>query len=229
MQNVRCRDEWIQGVNYDDTLLAEMRHPTKEDLDQVSGDHPVFIKHISGHVAAANSKALELAGIDASTPDPSGGRIVRDPQTGEPTGVLEEPAAFYLVSDIIPAISAEEYFAGLALASYTYLAAGVATAQEGAYGNWFIPIYQAGLQQGILKNRVIATASGTHEAIIAQFPGLKTGDDLTENHMITLGAAKNFADGSIQAYTGFLSEPYYVQPEGETDYVGFGTWTAGSP
>ncbi len=225
-QTLTSADQWIQGSNYDDTLLAEMRHPTKADLDLVSGNHPIMIKHISGHIAVANSKALQLAGITAATPDPAGGRIVRDPVTGDPTGVLEEPAAFMIVSNVVPPMSNEDYFRGLAVSSSTYLAAGVTTACEGAYGHWFVDMYKAGLQYGILKNRVVALPSNMPAAnILAMFTGLKPGDDLTTNHMITLGPAKNFADGSIQGYTGFLSQPYYVQPAGETNYVAFPTLT----
>ncbi|WP_372810437.1 amidohydrolase, partial [Litorivivens sp.] len=71
-------DGWILGIGYDDSLLAEKRHPTREDLDAVSKDRPVYILHISGHMGVANTAALALAGIDNTTPDPEGGVIVRD-------------------------------------------------------------------------------------------------------------------------------------------------------
>lgn len=224
-QTLTSADQWIRGSNYDDTLLAEMRHPTKEDLDLVSGDHPIYISHISGHLAVANSKALQMAGITAATPQPAGGVIRKDPVTGEPTGVLEEPAAMGLVSSLLPAYGMQDYIDGLAYASQDYIAAGVTTAQEGAGGNQMLPLYSAGLQMGILKNRVVPLPMGSPAQILAQFPTQFPGDDLTDNHMITLGAAKNFADGSIQGYTGFLSQPYYVQPEGQTDYVAYPTLT----
>ena len=82
--------EWVQGRGYDDTLLAERRHPTREDLDRVSTEHPIYISHTSGHLGVANSLALELAGITRNTPNPPGGVVQKDADTGEPNGVFEE-------------------------------------------------------------------------------------------------------------------------------------------
>lgn len=221
-QTLTSPDEWIQGVNYDDTMLTDLRHPTRWDLDRVSGDHPIYVQHIAvGHIGVANSKALQLAGIDAHTPDPPGAVIDRDPVTGEPTGLLREFAATNMVLNLIPANTPQEYLAGLVYGTQNYIAQGVTTALEGFRGNWVLPVYRAGLQMGLLKNRVVLYMSGAAANILPAFPNLRTGDDLTDNHMLTLGAAKEYADGSIQAYTGFLTEPYYVQPEGETDYAGF--------
>src|SRR5262245_35648576 len=70
--------EWVVGWSYDDTLLDERRHPTRADLDRASSAHPIVAWHISGHLCAVNSAALEKLGIDAATPDPPGGRIRRD-------------------------------------------------------------------------------------------------------------------------------------------------------
>lgn len=82
--------EWIVGWGYDDTLLAEKRHPTRADLDRVSARHPIWVVHISGHLAVASSQALEIAGVTKSTEQPKGGRIRLDSKTGEPNGVFEE-------------------------------------------------------------------------------------------------------------------------------------------
>ncbi len=84
--------EWVTGFGYDDTLLAEGRHPTREELDSVSTEHPIAATHVSGHMLVANSMALALVGIDASTPDPVGGVISRNPGSQEPNGLLEETA-----------------------------------------------------------------------------------------------------------------------------------------
>ena len=83
--------EWIWGQGYDDTRLREQRHPTREDLDGVSAGRPVVLTRVCGHMCVANSRVLELAGVDASTPDPAGGRIERD-AAGRPTGLLLETA-----------------------------------------------------------------------------------------------------------------------------------------
>src|SRR5262249_23002082 len=81
--------QWILGMGYDDTALQEKRHPTRYELDDVSTDNPIFLLHISCHMAALNSKALAHAKIAAETPDPEGGKIRREKGTREPEGVLE--------------------------------------------------------------------------------------------------------------------------------------------
>jgi predicted amidohydrolase YtcJ len=112
------RGAWVQGWGYDDTLLAEMRHPDRRDLDAVAPDHPVLLWHVSGHLNVANSRALELAAVTRDTPDHYKGfhgRIVRDPGTGEPTGVLEERGARSRVSELIPRHTVEDLRRGLEL------------------------------------------------------------------------------------------------------------------
>jgi predicted amidohydrolase YtcJ len=79
---------WIAGVGYDDSQLAEQRHPTRDDLDKVSTDIPVLIIHQSSHLGVANSKALEIAGVTAATKDPNGGVFRRREGSQEPNGVL---------------------------------------------------------------------------------------------------------------------------------------------
>ena len=93
---------WILGRGYDDTGLRDMRHPTRRDLDQASTEHPIVIWHNSGHLLVANSQALALAGITATTEDPPGGRIGRFEGTAEPDGVLYEAPAQTLVSRLDP-------------------------------------------------------------------------------------------------------------------------------
>jgi predicted amidohydrolase YtcJ len=82
---------WVFGIGYDQNLLPEGKHITRHDLDRVSRERPVAVRHTSGHCTVVNSKALELAGVTAQTPDPPDGRIVRD-ESGEPTGVFLERA-----------------------------------------------------------------------------------------------------------------------------------------
>jgi len=92
---------WIFGIGYDDALLG--RHPTREDLDQVSTTIPVMATHISGHFAAINTLGLSLIGYDASTPNPEGGVIRREADSKTPNGVLEELAAMpYMVKFLAP-------------------------------------------------------------------------------------------------------------------------------
>ena len=102
------KGEWIQGRGYDDTLVAEMRHPTRWDLDRASTDHPIFIGHISGHLGVGNSLAMEMAGVTRDTPQPLGGKIRMDDVSGEPNGVLEEPPAMSRVSRLLPQFSEDD-------------------------------------------------------------------------------------------------------------------------
>src|SRR3954454_669445 len=91
---------WIWGQGYDDTRLDEQRHPTREDLDDVSRDRAVVLTRVCGHMCVANSRALELAGVYARTPDPPGGRIEHGPD-GEPTGLLLETAEELVLRHVV--------------------------------------------------------------------------------------------------------------------------------
>ena len=88
---------WLVGFGYDHNQLEEHRHPTRELLDQIAPDIPVLVSHASGHMGAANSRALEQAGITQNTPDPDGGKIGRD-ENGDPNGYLEENAFMVICS-----------------------------------------------------------------------------------------------------------------------------------
>ena len=87
------RTGWIFGLGYDDSILAERRHPDRDELDRVSTELPVMAIHISGHFCSVNSVGLEMLGISSSSEDPEGGIIRRRPNSREPNGVLEELAA----------------------------------------------------------------------------------------------------------------------------------------
>ncbi|MDG1062321.1 MAG: amidohydrolase family protein, partial [SAR86 cluster bacterium] len=122
--------QWVMGLGYDDSLLAEKRHPTKEDLDQVSTEHPIYLIHVSAHLGAANSMGLALANIDSDTPDPSGGKIRRYENSSEPNGVFEETAA-YPVQQL--AMSAyKDPIGSVKKAMEIYASHGITTAQDGA-------------------------------------------------------------------------------------------------
>ena len=96
----RGPEAWITGFGYDEGKLAEHRTPTIEDLDRVSTTQPVFVKRSDCHSAICNSVALRLAGIEAGTPDPAGGRFGRFPD-GRPNGVLTEFNAAQVVERLM--------------------------------------------------------------------------------------------------------------------------------
>src|SRR5262245_55201254 len=97
----RPKGEWIQGGDWDDQRWTPVQMPTKELIDPVTPDNPVFVNRYDGHMALANSIALKLAGVTKETPDPPGGTIVRDSK-GEPTGALKDAAMNYVFKVIPP-------------------------------------------------------------------------------------------------------------------------------
>jgi predicted amidohydrolase YtcJ len=98
----------IVGFGYDQSQLAEKRHPTRNELDRVSTDVPIIIVHQSGHFGVASTKALEVVGFSAETPDPDGG-IIRRGANGEPDGVLEENAFFAALATLLKDIGADGF------------------------------------------------------------------------------------------------------------------------
>lgn len=204
-------DAWITGFGYDDTLLAEKRHPTRADLDRVSATRPIYITHISGHLAVANSAALALAGITASTPNPSGGVIRRD-ANGQPDGVLEETATA-LVGGLRPALTAAQVQEGIKFAAAKYASQGVTTANDGASNAGSVRALEEAARTGSLPVRVIAWP--TLEAIEA------AGAVPLRSGKVKIGGVKDFADGSIQGYTGYLTHPYHTPFQGDANYRGF--------
>lgn len=203
---------WLTGFGYDDTLLAEKRHPTREDLDKVSSTQPVFVTHISGHMSVANTAALKLAGITAATPNPEGG-VIGKSDKGEPTGYLAETAA-QLVSKFKPAFTAAQVQEGLAEAAKMYASVGVTTANDGATGPSGVEALEKAAQNGKLPVRVVAWPMGLEALAGSKALTLTSGK-------VKVGGIKDFHDGSIQGYTGYLSHPYHTPHDDDADYAGY--------
>ena len=125
---------WVRGHGYDDRRMAEGRHPSRWELDSASPGRPVWLEHRSGHAAAMNSRALELAGIRLETPDPPDGVIERDPETGEPTGVLFEMRGF-LRQRLGTVRGPEEFKAGMRAAGELLMRYGITSAQDAGADN----------------------------------------------------------------------------------------------
>ena len=128
--------KWLTGAGYNEFYLAEKRHPTRWDIDEVAPHHPVVLTHCSLHAGVLNSRALSLTGITRETPEPPGGLIDRDPSSGEPTGVLFEMLD-YVRERVLPPLSEEEVAQGIALANRRYLSLGITSLQEATIGNGF--------------------------------------------------------------------------------------------
>lgn len=214
----RPDSDWIHGSGYDDTLLLEKRHLNRDDLDRVSTERPVLAMHVSGHIVAVNSRGLELLGIDASTPDPAGGVIQRRPGSDEPNGVLEETARMAAMNQAMD-MGMADFFALTKTALLDYLSHGVTTAQSG------------GMTRELLQGLTMASKLGMIPLRLNMFafeedlgPELLSGEVDPADYQTeraSLVAVKLVADGSIQGYTGYLSQPYYTPYQGDESYRGY--------
>jgi predicted amidohydrolase YtcJ len=208
--------KWVVGRGYDDTLVAERRHPTRHDLDRASTEHPIWIVHTSGHLGVGNSQALSLAGVTSQTPQPAGGAIRKDPATGEPTGVIEERTS--LVGRLVPALSQEQRLEAVRLCDHEYLAKGVTTTViAGGAGN-VVPDLLEARRRGWVYLRALAMLSGGSgdPPPLAQAAARSTIPD-----EVRISGVKMLHDGSLQGLTGYLTAPYQTQPEGKTNYAGY--------
>ena len=128
--------QWLTGTGYNDFYLAEKRHPTRWDIDEVAPHHPVVLSHRSLHACVLNSLALSLAGITRETPEPPGGFIGRDLDSGEPTGLLFEMLG-HIQEKVMPPLSEAGLTNGITLASQHYLSQGITSIQDATVVNDF--------------------------------------------------------------------------------------------
>ena len=212
----------VAAFGYDDAQLEERRHPTRDDLDVVSTEHPILVAHVSGHLSAANSAMLKLAGIDAGTPDPNGGVIRRRENSREPNGVLEESASSALRAKL-PSIGLEETLNSLKFAMNYYASNGITTVQDGAVIGAQRSMLDEAARRGLLPLDVV-----TYHMWTPVMLDLKTfKNSRTYDHGIKHYGIKLILDGSPQGKTAFLSQPYFKPPAGKpATYVGYPTLPA---
>lgn len=209
---------WIVGGGW--TLTAFPKGaPTKEALDAIVADRPVILDAADGHSAWVNSKALQLAGISASTPDPVGGRIERDPVTKAATGTLRE-SAVELVSRLVAPPSPAERLAGLRKALAYFNELGITAVQEanagegaaGAGARTTLEAYREAERRGELTVRVVASLLAEPSRGPEQVDDLvKLRSEFTSARVKPI-AAKIFADGVIEPRTAAMLEPYADSP-----------------
>jgi predicted amidohydrolase YtcJ len=206
--------DWLLAHGYDDVRLADRRHPTRDDLDSATTDHPVLLERACHHVAVANTHALRLANITAKTPDPEGGAIDRD-HHGEPTGVLRE-AAVDLVRAAVPEPTVEQIEGALRRAAGLYHAAGVTSvADAGIRRPEEMEAYQRLRERDCpdLRAYLMTIVDALLEPLSQA--GLRTGFG---DERLKIGPAKLFLDGSVGGRTARMRAPY----EGEPD--NYGLW-----
>jgi predicted amidohydrolase YtcJ len=235
-QRIRARvpefkpGEWITGRGWDHTLWADKKFPTRADLDAVSRDHPMIFGRVDGHVAVANSRALEIAGITRVTPDPPGGKFLRDPATGEPNGMLEEDSAMDRVKKAIPPFTQEQRRRAIELTLAEAASYGITSIQDNSEDPLFrlyeefpdglsrdgriagdppalvdLPIYRE-----LRRGRKLPVRITEWLPFNAPLPVLK---DLqreygTNDMWLKTGTLKGFLDGSLGSRTAAMLAPY---------------------
>jgi len=210
----------IFGFGYDDSQIREGRHPTRDDLDQVSTEVPVLIIHTSGHLAAANSKALEVAGITAATPDPVGGVFRRRDGSREPNGVMEENAMLAGAGPLLGSLDEAAWLAMIRAGAEYYASFGYTTCQEGRAMGPAIGQLTAAAERGLLPVDIVAYPDILGAA--GQLGGALHGR--AYRNRLRIGGAKITLDGSPQGKTAWLTRPYHVPPAGAApDYRGLQT------
>jgi predicted amidohydrolase YtcJ len=199
--------EWITGSGWDHTLWADKKFPTKQELDAVAPKNPVFLTHVSGHVAVANTLALLHGEIKQDTPNPPGGMIERDAE-GAATGMLEEDSAMSLVSARIPDLKSDQRRRGIQMVLADAAKNGVTSAQD--FSDWsdFL-VYVQLKEEGKLTLRItewLPFLLPTNELLNMRAQGGTT------DPWLRTGALKAFTDGALGSRTAALLAPYSDDP-----------------
>jgi len=194
----------IVGFGYDNSTLAERRHPTRDDLDQLSRDVPILLVHQSGHLFAVNSKALELAGITANTPDPEGGVIRRRAGSKEPDGVLEETAGFPVVIKLLGQLGADSGKVFTRAGTKLWAQYGYTTAQEGRSVPGSVAMMRQVADEGGLNIDVV-----TYPDVLVDRDFIKKNASRNYVNRFRVAGAKLTIDGSPQGFTAWRDRPYY--------------------
>jgi len=199
--------QWLRGRGWDHSLWKGGAFPSRYDLDRVAPDHPVWLTRKCGHVDWANSRALELMGFTAATPDPPGGVIERDPQTGEPTGILKETASD-LMRGLLAEPTAEDAQQAIKAATAHAHRQGITNVHtmEGPVAFRAFQRLRAG---GELKVRVLMQIPDENLDAAIQ-AGLQSGFG---DERLRIGGVKAFADGALGARTAHMLEPFAGEPD----------------
>jgi predicted amidohydrolase YtcJ len=207
------------GQGYDQDMLAERRHPTAADLDAVFPDNPVILVHASGHMLVANSLAFKAAGIDADTPDPEGGTILRKPGGREPQGLVQEMGMYPFQTMLKGARKPEVDLDLVKRAVAHYAANGYTTASEALVLGEKMPVIEAAAAAGAFTIDVIALPAFTLAAEVVGTGKIKWGE---YRNGLKYAGLKIAVDGSPQGKTAYLTRPFLTPVPGcKTDCRGF--------
>ncbi|MEO1023772.1 MAG: amidohydrolase, partial [Bacteroidota bacterium] len=200
--------EWIEGRGWNQVLWDGGEFPTAGDLDQIVSDRPVWLARVDGHAAWGNSKAMQIAGISQDTPDPQGGKIMRD-ERGRATGIFVDAAENYIQSQI-PAPTKEIRELALDRAMLQLSKMGITAVHDAGItvNDW--ELYTSFADKGALKARIYAMIGGAGTAF----------DSLSENgpiesyadDMLALRSVKLYSDGALGSRGAAMLQPYSDDP-----------------
>ncbi len=195
---------WLLGFKFDDTKIVENRFLTRQDLDSISTRHPIVVAHQAGHVFFFNSAGLNMTGYNNESQDPHGGRLGRDPVTGDLNGQIYGTAMDPIKKNILPCPSDQDRRKGLDLITKMFLKTGVTSAHDAMVSNQDLRTYQESKNAGELDLRIYMLMHKDH------FPALRDSGIMTGfgDNRLRLGGIKLVADGAIATRTAYLSDPY---------------------
>ncbi|RPH43938.1 MAG: amidohydrolase, partial [Burkholderiales bacterium] len=212
----------IIGFGYDPATLKEQRHPTRDELDTISTEHAVMLVHQSAHFGAVNSRALEIAGLTAATPDPAGGVIRRRAGSQEPDGVLEELAFASLAFKLLPSIGPNGLQIFAREGAKLWARYGYTTAEEGKAVPGVAKALKSIADEGGFAIDVVA-----YSDVLADRDFIKANRSDTYSNRFRVAGAKLTIDGAPQGFTAWRDRPYY-KPVGAfpPGYSGYPSATA---
>lgn len=203
-------EAWISGGGWSMSVFGPGALASKTVLDEVVPDRPVFLASADGHTAWVNSRALEIAGITAETPDPPDGRIDRDPETGEPVGSLQEGAAD-LVEAHLPSVTLEKRIDGLRYTVKMLNAYGITAIQDAHVEPEEFPAYAALDASGELSLRVVGAQWWERDRGLEQIAEMVERREKFTRGRMDAGSVKIMQDGVMENYTAAMLDPYLVE------------------
>jgi hypothetical protein len=200
-------EKWILGGGWSMSVFGPGANASRKLIDEIVPDRPVFLSSADGHSAWVNSKALEIAGITAETPDPADGIIDREPGTREPMGSLQE-GAIYLVRAHAPPVDLETRMAGLQYSIEMLNSYGITSIQDANVDEEDLKAYRALDDRGELSLRVVGSQWWDRESDTAQIGQFRTLRDQYTKGRVRATTVKIMQDGVMENFTAAMLEPY---------------------
>ncbi|MDH7945043.1 amidohydrolase [Pseudohongiella sp. SYSU M77423] len=199
--------QWIQGRGWNQVLWDSNSFPSADSLAAADSDTPMWFSRVDGHAGWANRAAMELAGIDASTPDPDGGMIIRDSE-GRATGTFVD-TAMRLITQHIPQPSIDDQKAALRLSMQSLAAQGLTSVHDAGVGSSTLQAYRELQEEGPLPIRVYVMLAATDSAFAER---LAEGHFISDDNTLAVRSVKISADGALGSRGAYLDDDYSDQP-----------------